>query len=154
MSEFNATQFLATQIRTAADDLSEAADALPANRLDWRPTVEGKAAPSARELVLETASLMEWALRSFREHYPAALDESSLEPAREARRADATMWLVEAANNLSEAVAGLPVSILAQMIRNPITGTPASWAEFALSFQVLAQQAAGQVRAIHAYCAG
>lgn len=153
MSEFNATQFLAMQIRAAADALAEAVDALPERRQDWQPAIDGKSASSALDLALDTAALIAWGERSFRDRHPAPYDASALQPLREARRSDATLWLVEAANSLSAAVAGLPEPLLPQMIRNPVTGDPTSWAEFALFFHSAAARAEGQVRTIQAFCA-
>lgn len=153
MSEFNATQFLGTQIRAAADALAAAVDALPTDRQDWRPGIDGRTAPSAVDVALDAASLLAWGERCFRDRHPGPYDEAALAAGREARRGDATMWLVEAANALSAAVAGLPTSLLPQAIRNPATGEPTNWAEFALFFQAVAVRGEGQVRTIAAYCA-
>lgn len=151
MSDFNATQFLANQLRAAADELAELVDDLPTDRMDWRPMVNGHASASALDATLEAAAMLSWGAQAFRERHASPIDDAAMRAQRQARRSDATMWLIESAGSLSAAVAGFPESVLSQMITNPVTGEPTSWAEFALFFFGVVVQREGQVRSIRCY---
>ena len=135
MAEFNASEFLAGRLQAAGNDLYNACNKMPADRIEWHPETEGNAGRDALDQALECAYLNEWAATAYATATIPGIDWDDYKARTNARRnkADCLAWLQSSTEALATALANFPEGKLGDATIDPIhNGKETTWADFAI----------------------
>ncbi len=131
----NLAGMVAKKIQTASDSLYAACAKMPADRVEWKPTVEGNTGRDALDQVLECACLGAWAAQAYAagDTLPAVdWDEYKVQCDAHRNQAAALAWLKSSHTALVSAISAMSDEKLAEAVTDPLHNTPSTWGDFAI----------------------
>ena len=128
-------EMIAKKIQAGSDSLAKAFAKMPAERTEWKPTVEGNAGRDALDQVLECACLAEWATKGYTagDALPP-IDWDDFKVQCDARRnsEDALAWLKSSHAALVSTISALSDEQIGKSIPHPFYEASTTWGDFAI----------------------
>ncbi len=143
--------FLTTHIAASTEALHAACHKMPRGQFLWRPCAQGHRGRSAFHQLGECAVLNYWAADCLQQQRRVTLDPAEFDMQRAAHPSQAVAldWLLESAQEFTDAVRDFPASDWHTPAVHPITEQPCTWAEFTYYFIWNMTYHQGQISYIH-----